>query len=236
MKAKIANAVVRGQLDASPFLQGILLRMIRKLDKDRRGVSMRGQPAFSTPMEHQLMEDAAFSFAMAGKNTVLAQMLGQRARPEPIVAEKLPAMGLPDPTLALRKSEDEKLRNNLLLVHQKFSMASGQSEKRLVLSIDHTYLSRRLLQAQVGGQYGLVGAPWQPVSEEDKSFMNLRNLPSDATKTAPAPLMFECLCWHPCESVARCLSIASAPMALKAAVPSSSGRSRNLGKWVACRP
>ena len=53
---KIANAVARGQLDASPFLQGILLHMLRKLDKEKRGVALCGRPLqVCNAMEEQLL-------------------------------------------------------------------------------------------------------------------------------------------------------------------------------------
>ena len=90
LNVRMADACVKGQLDASPFLQGILLQMLRKLDKDRRGVSMVGRPLGSNATEHQVIADAAFEFALAGRNRELALKLGQQLRPKPIFTEELP--------------------------------------------------------------------------------------------------------------------------------------------------
>ena len=98
---RIADAAVKGQLSASPFLQGILLQMLRKLDRDKRGVKNVGRPLACSATEHQLIADAAFEFALAGRNKELAAKLGQQLRPAPISTESLPSLSLPNPTLAL---------------------------------------------------------------------------------------------------------------------------------------
>ena len=160
---KIADAAVRGQLDSSPFLQGILLQMMRKLDKDRRGVGMQGRPMSSTATEHQLISDAAFEFAMLGKNKELAMRLGQQLRPPALSTEDLPKHSLPNPTLALATQRAEILRANLQAIHRLFALSEGQQERRLIVSIDHTYLCRSLVQSKLAGQAGLIGSAWSPV-------------------------------------------------------------------------
>eukprot|EP00435_Cladocopium_sp_Y103_P072988 s131_g42.t1 len=233
IKIKIADAAVRGQLDASPFLQGILLQMMRKLDKDRRGVGMQGRPMASTATEHQLMSDAAFEFAMAGKNKELAIRLGQQLRPAALSTEDLPNHSLPNPTLALAAQRAEILRDNLQAIHRLFSLAEGQEERRLIVSIDHTYLCRQLCQSKLAGQAGLIGAAWSPDAGEDQCWMPFSSMKRDSSRTPAAPLMLECLCWNPNESSKnRTFSICSMPMALKAAVVETGVKDRNRGKWV----
>lgn len=231
---RIADAAVRGQLDASPFLQGILLQMMRKLDKNRRHVSMVGRPLACNATEHQLITDAAFEFALAGRNKELALKLGQQLRPPALSTEDLPNLGLPNPTLALSSHRSEIFRENLQAIHRHFSMAQGQQERRLVLSVDHTYLTKHLAQTKLAGSAGLVGPAWCPIGE-DRSFLPFAQLSRESARTPAAPLMLECLVWNPCESGKnRCFSIASMPMALKAAVndPDHPVRERNRGKWV----
>lgn len=233
---RMADACVRGQLDASPFLQGILLQMMRKLDKDRRGVSMVGRPMGSTALEHQLMSDAAFEFALAGKNKELAMKLGQSLRPKSLCTDELPRHSLPNPTLSLADNRSEILRENLQTINRLFSLAAGQQERRLILAIDHTYLTRHVAQAKVGGVAGLVGPAWSPCGGEDDGFLPFAQMTREAARTAAAPLMLECLCWNPAESSKnRVFSMCSQPMALKAIVKAKGGHPvnpRNAGKWV----
>ena len=196
-------------------------------------MAMCGRPADATATEDQLMADAAFTFALAGKNRELALRLGQRLRPPAITTEDLAKLGLPNPTLALAKSNGEQLRRNLQFVHQKISLAEHQDERRLVCAIDHTYLTRQLCQTKIGGKAGLVGIGWLPHGDEE-CFYDFDAMPKSAAKAPAAPLMLECLVWSPVEKQQRCFSIASMPMALKSNLPSSECRTRNTGKWVAC--
>eukprot|EP00435_Cladocopium_sp_Y103_P020222 s835_g4.t3 len=234
INVRIADAAVRGQLDASPFLQGILLQMLRKLDKDRRSVSMVGRPMACTATEHMLISDAAFTFSMAGKNKELAAQLGQQLRPKSLSTEELPSHSLPNPTLALLSNRSEHLRDNLQMIHRRFSMVEGQQHRRLVCAFDHTYLSRQLCQAKFSGKAGLLGPAWNPCGNEDRCFLEFGTMPRDGAKTPAAALMLECLCWNPCEDKNRCFSICSMPMALKAALLDDQPpvKPRNFGKWV----
>lgn len=236
LNVRLADACVRGQLDASPFLQGILLQMLRKLDKDRRGVSMVGRPLAANATEHELIAGAAFEFALAGRNRELAAKLGQQLRPKPMFTEDLPKQSLPNPTLALSSSRSEQLRENLLLIHRRFEVAPGQQERRLMMSLDHTYLTRHLAQTKLGGIAGLVGPAWNPCGD-DLSFLPFSSMSKEQAKSPAAALMLECLCWNPSElGRNRCFSIASAPMSLKATVKDAdvAVRERNQGKWVTC--
>lgn len=101
---------------------------------------------------------------------------------------------------------------------------------------DRTYLTKRLVQTKLAGQAGLVGPAWSPTGE-DPAFLPFSALTRDSAKTPAAPLMLECLVWNPCESGKnKCFSIASMPMALKAAIKDSDHpvRERSRGKWVVC--
>ena len=237
LNVRMANACVRGQLDASPFLQGILLQMMRKLEKDRRGVSMVGRPMASTALEHQLISEAAFEFALASKNKDLAMKLGQSLRPKRLCTDDLPSHSLPNPTLALAAHRSDILQENMKTINRLFSLADGQQERRLVLSIDHTYLSKQLVQTKVGGVAGLVGPAWSPCGGQHDGFLPFSQMTREAARTPAAPLMLECLCWNPPESSKnRVYSMCSQPMALKAALKATNGEhvvnQRNAGKWV----
>lgn len=234
LKCRICESVVRGQLDASPFFQGILLKMLQKLDKDRRGVAMCGRPLAVGALEDQLITDSAFQFALAGKNRELAVELGQRVRPPSLPIETLPSLSLPNPMLALCASRSQNLEENLQLVHNRFVLAEGQQERRLVCSVDHTYLQKQLCQAKICNQAGLVGAAWQPGEDEEECFLRFSGMSAKKAKTPAAPLMLECCVWNPTEHIQRVFSIASMPMALKPKVDESAGKPRNHGKRVAC--
>ena len=232
INVKIAEQAVRGQLDSSPFLHGILLQMMRKLDKDRRGVGMSGRPFASSALEHELISNAAFEFAMMGKNKELALRLGQQLRPRVLSTEALPASGLPNPTLALTTERAEVLQNNLLAIHRLFALAPQQQERRLAVAIDHTYLTRQLSQSKIAGEAGLIGGPWSPCGGT-AHWQPFSKMDKGSAKVAPAALMLEALAWNPCEvSPNRCFSICSMPMALKAAVVDEGVKDRNRGKWV----
>ena len=194
---------------------------------------MCGRPLKSTATEDQLVADAAFNFALAGRNRDLAQQLGQRLRPPTLQIESLPDMGLPNPALALCSSKADQLRNNLQLVHRRFSLQPGQQERRLICSIDHTYLQRHLCQSKIAGSAGLLGPAWQPFGDEDRYFLKFETMDKDSAKIPAAPLMLECIVWNPCEQKNRPFSVASMPMALKAWVEDKEVRPRNHGKWVA---
>ena len=233
IKLKICDKVVQGQLDASPVIQGILLQLLRKLDKDSRGVKLCGRPAQPiNALEEQLLHDAAFQFSLLGKNRELAALMGQKLRPAAIHPESLPPLGLPNPALALCSSRSDQLEQNVGLVHQQFSLVEGQQIRRLCMALDHTYLCRQLTQGKVQGQAGLLGAPWHPMhEEEDACFMPFVDMPAKAARSKAAPLMLEALVWNPCELKNRCFSLCEMPMALKA-IKHEDERNRNHGKWV----
>ena len=187
----------------------------------------------STSTEHRLITDAAFEFSLACRNKELAAKLGQQLRPRSLSTEELPRHSLPNPTLSLCASRRDLLIENLETVHRLFSMVEGQQARRLVMGIDHTYLSRQLAQAKVANSAGLVGAPWSPCSSEDRSFMPFSTMAREDARAAPAPLMLEALLWNPLEADKnRCFSIGSMPMALKAALQDPQVKEKNAGKWV----
>ena len=234
LNLKIADCAVRGQLDSSPFLHGILLQMMRKLDKERRGVSMVGRPLSSNATEHILIQDAAFEFALMGRHKELAVRLGQSLRPPTLSTEELPSHSLPNPCLALASFRSDILRENLQAINKLFSLAANQQERRLMVAIDHTYLSKQLVQAKLNDQAGLIGPAWSP-HDEGRCWQPFSSMADDAAKQPGASLMLECLCWNPCESSKnRTFSICSMPMALKACTkdPDFSVKDSNRGKWV----
>ena len=215
VRVLIAEASVSGKLDQHPFLQGLILQCARKIDKDSRGVGMEGRKKSCSESEHRLIENAAFSFAMSGHNHELAVQLGQNLRPPKMFADDTPKFGLPNPVLALKKGNEEQLRENLELIDQKFARSSEMSTRRCILALDHTYLSRGLQQTKVKNEAGLVGSPWSPL-QESREFMPFAKLPPQASRSDKAPLMLECLIWNPCGVKQSCFSVASMPMSLSA--------------------
>lgn len=172
-------------------------------------------------------------FALAGANKELAVQLGQNVKPPPLRVDSLPSQGLPNPMLALKQSLRARLEQNADLVHQFFPALPGESLRRLMLGLDHTYLLRGLVQVQLNEKAGMVGACWRPShdgADGDRTFMAMDRLPEDALATPKAPLMLECLTWDPAADRGRCLSLASMPMSLK---PTETAAAfRNQGKWV----
>ena len=146
--------------------------------------------------------------------------------------EKLHELSLPNPMLALRQSLSDRLELNTELADQ-FYPRKSEVARRLVLALDHTYIQRGFAQAKLGDLAGLVGGCWHPDIDEneqdDRSFMNLANMPEKALRSQKAPLMLEALLWDPTSAQSnRPLSLASMPMSLK---PSDAdGSISNLGK------
>ena len=234
LNVEIANSVIGGRLEGNAFVQGILIQCLRRLNKDARGVSAVGRPAECTETERRLVQGAALQFAIAGGNRDLAVSLGQHITPPKILLEDLPQFSLPNPCLSLRLAATEQFQENLRLVDQRFMRKPTATSRRMFLGIDHTYLDRSLNQTKVQGEAGLVGAPWGPLVHppEAREFMSFEHLPPDAATTPRAPLMLECVLWHPMALKQQCLSIASLPMSLAATASSTGEKDRNHGKRV----
>lgn len=209
---KIMQGVAAGRLDSSPFIQGILVACLRVAEKQERGVlSLRGKKPASTETESRLVEEAAFSFAVAGGNRELAAKLGQTMRARHVDLDQLHTHGLPNPMLAMMKAE--QMDRNLELIDQRFARSPDAPARCLIMAVDHTYLIRTLVQEKWDGVPGLVGSPWSPLKEHN-AFMDLRALPEGATKKEKASMMLCCLLWNPCSVHRETYSLSSMPMSL----------------------
>ena len=225
----IAKAALDGRLDANPFVQGIMLKCLSKIEKNHRGVSDRGRKACISETERRLMEGAAFTLALAGGNRELAIELGQHVTPPRMHCDLLPPMGLPNPALSLRSCAKEQLRQNLLLLDQRYARSPSMKSRRLVLALDHTYLDKTLNQGSVQGTRGLLGGIWRP-RQEGQEFIAFAEMSKDAARTPKASLMLEALAWDPCAVHQQCYSISAMPMSL--AAPRDEAVQRDHGKLV----
>ena len=216
VNVSIAKAALDGRLDANPFVQGILLKCLSKIEKQDRGVATdRGRQASCSETERRLVEGAAFTLALAGGNRELAVELGQNITPPRMHCDLLPPMGLPNPALSLRSCATEQLRQNLQLLDQRFARASNMKTRRLVLALDHTYLDKTMNQGSVEGVRGLLGGIWRP-RNEGSEFIPFTEMSKDAARTPKANLMLEALAWDPCAVHQQCYSISAMPMSLAA--------------------
>lgn len=229
VNVSIAQAAVDGKMDGNPFIQGLLMQCLRKLDKDQRGVQTCGRKASCTETERELVESAAFQFALGGGSKELAAEIGQNLRPRPLAVDSLPSLGLPNPALALRSSCTAQLKTNSELADQLYARNPDMPTRRLCMAVDHTYLDKALSQTIIQGDRGLVGLAWHP-QQEGKEFMSLSELPADAFSTPKAPLMLEALVWDPAGVKQQCVSLASMPMSLSA--HASEDVDKNHGKRV----
>lgn len=232
---QVAQAAISGRLENNPFVQGLLLQALKRIDKDLRGVSGAGRQAACSETEHRLISGAALTFAICAGNKDLAVELGQNVNPPRLHVSDLHSFSLPNPAMSLRACNVQQLTTNLELVDQKFARTAKMSTKRLVLCLDHTYLDRSLCQVKLNDKYGLAGAAWSPMLDSDnaREFMEFGSLPRDAATTPRAPLMLECLMWHPAAVRQQCYSIASMPMSLAAQVDDN--QDKNHGKRVSWR-
>ena len=213
LNAELAKQIVGGRLDGNPFVQGILIQCLTRLEKAERGIeTCRGRAADSTFTKSSLVENAALQLAIAGCNRQLAAELGQKMAPTKIKLEELERLSLPNPAMSLLSSNVDQLRQNLQLVDQRHGRSATMSPKRLMLGFDATYLLRGVSQFKMNDVVGLVGGPWSP-SKEDLSFVPIDAVRRDMEK---APVMYEFLTWCPISKHRRALSVASMPMNLKA--------------------
>ena len=213
----IAKAAATGKLDANPFVQGILIKCVRSLEKAERGVfSTRGRlQAKVTEAERSLVADAALTLCMsAGSSKGLAVELGQNACPPRYFLDDLLEHSLPCPALALLTDRKDQLQENLDIIDQRFPRTEGMTSRRLLCALDHTYLQKAIQQVKLGGKRGFVGGVWYP-DDESRAFMDLEHLPEDTALTKQAGLMLECLTWDPAAPKKHVFSLASMPMSLE---------------------
>lgn len=224
----IATAAATGKLESNPTLQGLMVKMVRTLERNERGVSTRGRHGKSE-LERTLVADAALTLCLAsGGNQHLATKLGQSASPPRFFLDDLVGRSLPCPALALL--DPEYLMLNCELVDQRFSRSGGEPVRRLMVALDHTYLQRSLQQIQLRGKRGLVGAAWWP-GDASRAFLDMECLPQDVFKSIKAPLMLEILSWGP-NSTSRkeTFSLASMPTSL---TPKNE-EEKNRGNYEPC--
>lgn len=238
VSVQIAQFSVSGRLDANPLLQGILVQCMKKIGRDEEFKTMRGRNSGSmNDTARSLADDAAITLSMLCSNQELARQLGQNAKPVPVVMERLSQNGLPNPMLALCEDAREQLRSNFVHIDQAYPRGPGAPAKRLICAVDCTYLVKSFTQAMFNSRAGLVGGFWSPM-DEATSFMQLSNLPADATKRAKANLMLACVVWDPCSKHRRTLSAAEMPMKLKATsepgVESTERGAGNRATWPCC--
>lgn len=227
VNCKIAQAAVTGKLDKNQFIQGILVQCIHRLDREERGVSMRGRRKETSTAEMNLLEDAALSFSLAGGNKVLAQQLGQRAKPSSFLLESMRSRGLPNPGLALM--HPEQLEQNFELVDHLFPRGPDAKVRRLMMAVDATYLLRQLAQCTVQGHAGLVGGCWSTINDED-AFIKVKEA---GRKVEKAPQILEFAVWGPCSYRKETYSVCSMPLSLSAPKNGTETQT-HAGNWEPC--
>ena len=228
LNAELAKQIVGGRLDNNPFVQGLLVQCLDRLEKAERGVvSMRGRAAASTDAKSTLLQNAALTLAIAGGNKHLAVELGQKMTPTKVKLEELERLGLPNPAMALLDCNIEQFRTNLKLVDQRHGRDEKMSPRRLILGFDATYLLRTVSQFRMNNEVGLIGGPWSP-GQEELCFVNIESMRKDMER---APVMYEFLAWDPCGKHRGALSIASMPMNLKAPKSSSAKTQTHAANW-----
>ena len=73
---KMASAILKGDLENHPLLHGITLQCLRRIDKEKRGITtMAGRRSTESQMEADLIADAGLSLSLAGGNKQLAKQL-----------------------------------------------------------------------------------------------------------------------------------------------------------------
>ena len=209
----IAESALTGRLDGNPFVQGLLVQLMARMDKESRGVCVsRGRSKAVTETASRLMQDAALTLAISGGHQSLAAELGQKKTPLKLHLDQLHALSLPNPALSFLNPE--RLQQNLTLVDQRFPRDVKQSARRLIVGLDHTYLTKQLMQSSIDGRAGLVGGAWSP-EEPHRAFLPFDELPPSALKTEKAGLMLELLAWNPTSETNETFSVAAMPMTLK---------------------
>ena len=210
----IAHAAVTDKLSGNPFIQGLLLKCMTRLDRESRGIETnRGRAPKRSETESSLIADAAITLAVAGGNKLLLKELGQNQTCPRINAEDLPSWSLPNPCLALM--HQDQLRQNIELVDQQFPRAPSTPTQRLICAMDGTYLQKALQQMKFRGVAGLVGGPWSP-HDESLGFIPLDKVPDSAPY---AHCMVQFLVFDPAAEHRKSFPIASMPMGLAPPVP-----------------
>lgn len=228
INAKLAAGCISGQIEKNPFLHGLIIQAMIRIEKADRGVGVQGRQPSMSETVRTLLNDAALNLAVVGGNKLLAAELGQKVTPPKIRPSEMPNKHLPNPMLALMFPD--QLQENLNIVDGWFPRTESCRSRRLICAIDATYLLRGFSQMKIGDQVGLIGGPWRP-DDPAQAFIDL----AKASKTDPkAPVMQEFLCWHPGSVRKECFSIASMPMSL--AAPKSSEketltRAGNFDTW-----
>lgn len=211
VNAKIASAAVSGKLEQSPLIQGILCRLIGRLDKRSRGMNTEhGRTKACSETETRLLEGAASTLAVLGASTAVCSELGQRKTKERVDLDTLLSMGVPNPCLTLLYQS--QLEENLIVIDQAFPGDDKIPARRLVLGLDCTYLTKSMCQHRIRETAGLVGAPYS-TSNPGLAFTPISKRKSSLPK---APLMLEMLMWDPNHRSKVAFSLGGMPVSLSA--------------------
>ena len=223
---KLAAALVQGKLNANPFVQGLLIQCMRRLERRESGKSDRGRWMDTTETEDRLVKDAALTLAMHGGNKKLCSSLSQCRAPH-ISLDNLIEHSLPNPALALMNKT--RLESNLNLIDLKLPRKGDWPQRRLVCAIDATYLLKSYAQVTLDGKEGLVGGPWAP-SDDSQAFIPFDAL--ESSKGEKATVMLQTLLWDPNLQERRTYPLAAMPMRLGPAVVEDQTLA-NAGRWEA---
>ena len=212
LNARIAQAAVTGRLDRNPFMQGLLVQCLRRIEKEERGItSNRGRRSKScSESEVNLLADAALSLSILSGNQALAKELGQKVTKVTVQLEELGEHGLPNPALALMFPS--QLENNFVLIDQQCPRDDKMPARRLILAMDGTYLQKTLVQCPINQKAGLVGGCWSS-QDESSAFLDI-GVPLKGIERAS--VMLEFLLWDPCAYKQQTFSAAAMPTSLSA--------------------
>lgn len=158
---KILSAVGKGRIANNPAIMGIFLQCLEKLDRDSRGVGMRGGRKMSET-EALMVQEAADLLSMNGCSPLVMKELGFNVAACKARSGKVDSLlsdGLPNPALSLLWPQ--VLRQNLALIDGMFERSGGaQHMRRMVLCFDFTYLLPMHTCLELNQQKGIVGAPF----------------------------------------------------------------------------
>ncbi len=91
---KIASSAISGDLDKHPFVQGLAVAIVHKIDREARGCEgVKGPKKSANSTEIKLIADSGATLALATKDKTLARTCGTSASAGKIDFDKLHSMG-----------------------------------------------------------------------------------------------------------------------------------------------
>ena len=126
---KIAAGALNGSLAAHPLVCGLALQCHRMVEKESRGVCMRGRRSSESAFEKALIADAGLTLAIHGSNYALAKSFGLAASALKIDVDDLHKHSLPNPCLAAMWPN--VLEQNFALCDQRFVRQTGAPKRAL---------------------------------------------------------------------------------------------------------